>query len=360
MSSKVHFLKSEDISAENLKHLFDRLSVAFLKKNELAAIKIHFGEIGNNAYLKPTIVKPLIDRILKTDVRAFLTDANTIYKGSRSDSVSHLNTAYSHGYTPEKMGIPVIIADGLAGKDQIRVDVGLKHFKDVKISSAAVQADSMIVLTHFKGHELTGFGGALKNVGMGLGSRSGKQMMHSDVKPKPDRQKCTGCGECVKWCPTAAIKLIDKKAVIDHGKCLGCGECVASCDYGAIEISWAGTPDSVQEKIVEYFYGVWKDKKRKMAFFNFIIDVSPNCDCYAWNDPPIVKDVGVLASFDPVAIDQASVDLVNRSEWHQDSSYKSTDKDKFRSIYPGINWEVQLKYAEKVGLGSRKYDLIVP
>ncbi|MFC1559558.1 DUF362 domain-containing protein [Candidatus Margulisiibacteriota bacterium] len=358
MSSKVYFLKAKDISNDGLKKLFTELDIPFLNKGELVAVKTHFGEAGNKAYLKPEMIKPIIDMIKGKDVRAFLTDANTIYKGSRSDSVSHLNTAYAHGYTQEKMGVPVIIADGLTGKESVEIKVGLKHLKEVKLAAAAVHADSMIVLTHFKGHELTGFGGSLKNVGMGLGTRAGKQIMHSDVKPNVDQEKCTGCGTCVKWCPTDAIKLVNEKAIIDQKKCIGCGECVASCNYDAIAISWAGAPDSIQEKIAEYFYGIWKDKKGKMAYFNYVIEVSPNCDCYDWNDPPIVQDIGVLASFDPVAIDQAGADLVNDSPWDKNSKFKSDRPDKFKSIYPSIDWSVQLKHAEKIGLGSREYQLI--
>jgi len=141
--------------------------------------------------------------------------------------------------------------------------------------------------------------------------------------------------------------MINNKAVIDLSKCIGCGECIASCNFGAIAISWAGTPDSVQEKMVEYFYGVWKDKKDRMVFFNFLTDISPNCDCYGHNDPPVTPDIGLLASLDPVAIDQASVDLVN----------KKTGSDKFREIYPDIDWSVQLSYAESLGIGTRQYEL---
>jgi hypothetical protein len=342
MKAKVFFSKKRDISK-----LFDQLKISFIKENSLLALKIHFGEIGNSAYLKPANVKPLIDKIRKFKALPFLTDANTLYKGTRSDAVNHMLTAYKHGYGFQDMGVPVIIADGLTGKESIQVSVNLKHFKEVKIAAAACHADSMIVLTHFKGHELTGFGGSLKNVGMGLGSRAGKQMMHADVQPAVNKEKCTACGCCVKWCPTSAITMIGNKAEIDRSKCIGCGECVASCNFGAIAISYAGSPASVQEKIVEYFYGVWKDKKDKMVFFNFLTDISPNCDCYGWNDPPVTQDIGLLASCDPVAIDQASVDMVN----------KKCGSDKFRDIYPDIDWSVQLSYAESLGIGTRNYEL---
>jgi hypothetical protein len=343
MKPEVLFSKKKDASK-----LFDALKINFIKENSFVALKIHFGEIGNTAYLKPENVRPLIDKVRAFKALPFLTDANTLYKGTRSDAVNHLLTAYKHGYDFKDIGVPVIIADGLTGKESIQVPVNLKHFKEVKIAASACHADSIIVLTHFKGHELTGFGGSLKNVGMGLGSRAGKQMMHADVRPEVNKEKCTACGCCIKWCPTSAIKLMHKKAEIDKSKCIGCGECIASCNFGAIAISWAGSPASVQEKMVEYFYGVWKDKKDKMVFFNFLTDISPNCDCYGWNDPPIAPDIGLLASYDPVAIDQASVDLVND---------RSGSKDKFREIYPDVDWSSQLSYAESIGIGRRNYEL---
>ncbi len=341
--AEVFFSRQKDI----LK-LYEALKIDFIKENSFVALKIHFGEIGNNAYLKSENVKPLIDRVRSLKALPFLTDANTLYKGTRSDAVNHMLTAYKHGYDFKDIGVPVIIADGLTGKESVQVGVNLKHFKEVKIAAAAFHAESLIVLTHFKGHELTGFGGALKNMGMGLGSRAGKQMMHADVRPDINKEKCTACGCCIRWCPTSAIRMENNKAVIDKSKCIGCGECIASCKYGAVAISWTGSSSSVQEKMAEYFYGVWKDKKDKMVFFSFLTDVTPNCDCYAFNDPPVVPDIGLLASYDPVAIDQASVDLVNK---------KSGSKDKFREIYPDIDWSVQLSYAESLGIGARNYKL---
>jgi len=345
MPSKV--LYSKEI---NVAKVFDALDIKFLEPFSLVAVKMHFGEMGNKAYLKPSNVIPVIEKIKEKKAVPFLTDANTLYKGTRANAPGHLTTALAHGYDPKSVGAPVIIADGLTGKEHVPVKVDLKHFKEVKIAAAAYHADSMIVLTHYKGHELTGFGGSLKNVGMGLGSRAGKQMMHSDVKPRVNEEKCTRCGCCVRWCPTEAITMLSgKKSSIDLSKCIGCGECVASCNFNAIEVSWAGSPSSVQEKIVEYFYGVWKDKKDKIIFFNFAIDISPNCDCYAWNEPPICPDIGLLASYDPVALDAACTDLVNSA---------SGSKDKWREIYPDIDWSVQLSYAEHLGIGKRNYKLV--
>jgi hypothetical protein len=328
--------------------LYDALKVDFIKENSFVAIKIHFGEMGNTAYLKPERVKPLIDKIRSLKALAFLTDANTLYKGTRADAVNHMQTAAKHGYDLNTIGVPVMIADGLTGKDYFKVKVDLKHFKEVKIASAAYNAESIVVLTHFKGHELAGFGGSLKNVGMGLGARSGKQEMHADIKPQVNKEKCTSCGNCVKWCPVNAIELVEKKAVIDPKLCIGCGECVVSCNFGAIAVNWGGDPVPFQEKMVEYFYGVWKDKKDKMIFFNFLTDITPNCDCYGFNDPPLIPDIGLLASRDPVALDQASVDMVNSP---------AGSKDKFKEAHPDIDWSTQLSYAETIGIGRREYEL---
>ena len=341
--SQVLFSRKMDIIG-----LYDALKVDFIKENSLVALKIHFGEIGNTAYIKPDKIKPLIEKILSLKALPFLTDANTLYKGTRGDAVNHLTTAHKHGYDISNLNVPVIIADGLTGKDYVKVDVNLKHFKDVKIGAAAYHAESIVVLTHFKGHELMGFGGSLKNIGMGLGARSGKQMMHANIKPEVNKDKCTGCGDCVKWCPTNAIELVNRKAVIDLKKCIGCGECVATCNFSAIAIDWGGEPDKAQERMVEYFYGVWKDKKEKMIYFNYLTDISPQCDCYGFTDPPIAPNIGLLASYDPVAIDQASVDLVNSA---------SGSKDKFREVHPDIDWSTQLSYAGTLGIGRREYEL---
>ncbi len=341
--SKVYFLKIENSSPESLSILFEKAGFnEVIKANNIVAIKVHFGEMGNEAYLRPNFVEPISDKIIALGGKPFLTDSNTMYKGTRANAVDHINTALAHGYC----FAPVIIADGLHGKEYEKVKIDGKHFKEVNIGAIVAQADAMVVMTHFKGHEVAGFGGAIKNVGMGLGSRSGKQQMHADVSPQPDHLICTGCGLCVKWCPTDAISLIKKKAVIDSSKCTGCAECVVTCRFDAIKISWNGSPNSVQEKMAEYTLGAVKGKR--VAYFNIINNVSPNCDCYGFNEPPIVEDIGVLASFDPVAIDQASLDLVN----------KAAGKDIIKQTHPEIDATSQLSHGEAIGLGSRKYELI--
>jgi uncharacterized Fe-S center protein len=330
-----------------------------IKPKDLVAIKLHFGERGNLAYVQPQYVRRVVEQVKKRGGHPFLTDANTLYVGSRSNAVNHLETAIENGFDYSVVSAPLVIADGLNGKDYVSVPVNLKHFKEVKIGSAAVHADVLLAITHFKGHEATGFGGTLKNLGMGLGSRSGKQQQHSDLLPTVKPEKCISCGKCTQWCPADAICL-DGKAQIKENVCLGCGECTVTCPQKAISINWKTEQDVIQEKIVEYTAGVLKGKQDKVGFITFVTNVSPLCDCYGWNDAPIVGDIGILASKDPIAIDQAAVDLVNQAQGNPHSELGSccNEYDKFRVLFPEIDWKVQLEYGEKIGLGHRTYKLI--
>jgi len=348
--SKVFFSKS----AEGLEDLFRAAEInKIIQPDDLVALKIHFGERGNQAYIKSARVKPIVKLVKDLNGRPFWTDTNTLYKGSRHEALAHLQTADDHGYSLEKTGASVIIADGLEGRNSQKVPVNGKYFKEVLLGSLVLEADTLIALTHFKGHEVVGFGGAIKNISMGLASRAGKQQMHADLKPVVNKNKCTSCGRCVKWCPENTIALgSDKKASINLDRCLGCAECVAACRFGAIAINWSGEPDSVQGKMAEYALGVKNYFKEKIVFLNFLTDISPNCDCYPHNDPPIVPDIGLLASYDPVALDQASVDLVNQS------GGRISGQDKFKTLWPEVDWEIQLQYGAELGLGDRKYDLI--
>ncbi len=326
---------------------------------DLVAIKMHFGERGNLAYVRPQYVRRVVEMIKKKEGKPFLTDANTLYVGSRTNAVDHLQTAIENGFDFSVVGAPLVIADGLNGKDYASVPVNLKHFKEVKIGSAAVQADALIAITHFKGHEATGFGGTLKNLGMGLGSRAGKQQQHSDLLPQVQEEKCKACGKCAKWCPVQAIT-VEGKAQINYNLCIGCGECTVTCQYKAIAINWKTEQNMIQEKIAEYTAGVLQGKEGKTGFITFVMDVSPLCDCCGWNDVPIVGDIGILASKDPIAIDQAAVDLVNQAHGNPQSELgsKHGENDKFRALFPGVDWNVQLAYGEEIGLGSRQYTLI--
>jgi len=326
------------------------------------AIKLHFGEPGNLGYIRPQFVRRIVDRIKAQGGKPYLTDANTLYVGSRANAVDHLQTAIENGFDYAVVNAPLVIADGLTGKDYLTVTVPGRHCHEVKIGAGIFHAQAMVVMSHFKGHELTGFGGAIKNLGMGSGSRSGKQTMHSDVRPKVSVDLCTACESCIAWCPTHAISLSEEtnKAEIDLETCIGCGECTVTCPVQAIKIRWKTTPQSIQEKIVEYALGVVKNKPGKMLYINFLTNISPDCDCFGWNDTPLVPDIGILVSTDPVAIDQASVDLVLRQPRLAGTAAaeRPQEPDHFLAVHPGMDWRHQLIFGEEIGLGSRSYSLI--
>ncbi len=367
MPHPVYFLDLKTSFKENrlqrIGRLLDRVpfSKPLVKKN-LVAVKLHFGEKGNTAYVKPIYVRPITDKIRDWGGKPFLTDANTLYVGTRSDSVSHLQTALENGFSFTTVGAPLVIADGIKGQSAVRVSIHQKHFAAVSIASDIVEADALVSVAHFKGHELSGFGGTIKNLGMGCASREGKLSQHSNTSPKITRKKCLGCGECISHCAQQAIALQEKKAMVNPEKCIGCGECILLCPQEAIRIRWNPSITVFQEQLVESTLGVLKGKEGRAVFLNFLTDISPACDCYDHSDRPIVRDIGILASTDPVAIDQASVDLVNNEPGNKDSAltknYKSGE-DKFRGVYPKIDWEVQLRYAEEIGLGTRKYELVI-
>jgi len=333
----------------------------FAKKispGDKVAVKLHFGEEGNTAFLPPMYARVAVEEIKKAGGKPFLIDANTLYKGTRSNAVDHLETAIKNGFSYATVGAPVIIGDGLIGKDYVSEEVNGRHFKKVKIAAAFHHADAVVNLTHFTGHELFGFGGALKGIGMGCAAPSGKQEMHSDVLPTVLEDKCTMCGKCYQWCPVDAIAWeAGTKAVILEEKCIGCGECAVSCNFGAIAVNWKTDPAVTLEKTAEYVAGALANKKGKALFFSFLINVSPDCDCYDFNDPPFVPDVGILVSTDPVAIDQAGADLVNSAQGLSGTKLEDVAaKDKLHAV-TGIRWQPILEHAVTLGLGNREYEL---
>jgi hypothetical protein len=366
MASPVYFVDLKTSLKENrlqrISQLLDKVPFSrSLAKNNLVAIKIHFGEKGNTAYVRPIYLRPITDKVRAWGGKPFVTDANTLYVGTRAESVSHLQTALENGFSYDTVGAPLIIADGLKGKSAIKVTIKKKNFKSVSIAADIVDADAFISVAHFKGHELAGFGGTIKNVGMGCASREGKLSQHSNIAPKVARKKCIGCGECVSHCAQSAIVLEDEKSMINPETCVGCGECILTCPQGAIQIQWNESIPIFQQKMVEHMAGVLNGKEGRSLFLNFLTDISPACDCYGHADRPIVRDIGILASTDPVAIDQASADLVNREPGNRDSALTknfAAGEDKFRGVYPQIDWEIQLAYAEEIGLGTREYQLI--
>ena len=358
------------IRTERKKSLIDRAVLALkragvadiIAPGDKVAIKVHFGERGNTSFVSPIYVREVVRLVKELGGTPFLTDANTLYKGMRDNAADHIVCALENGFSYATVGAPIVIADGLNGHEGTDVPVaGAKHCSTVRIGSAAVEADAMIVISHVKGHGEAGFGGAIKNVGMGLGTRSAKQRMHSDVKPQVKPDACTLCGRCAQWCPVPCIDLTGTptgKAYIDSERCIGCGECVAACSYGAIAISWAGDPSSLQEKMAEHAAGALAAKNGKVAYLSFLTNISPECDCWSFSDAPIVPDIGVLASRDIVAIDQASYDMVTQAVGilHTRGEGLDSGVDKFHAMH-GVDGQIAMRYAEQLGLGTRRYEV---
>lgn len=366
MTSKVYFIDFRATMQNNmmakLKNLMDTAGLPkVIGERDLTAVKIHFGEMGNAAFIRPIYLRRIVSAIKEAGGVPYLTDANTLYAGTRSDAPHHLTTAIQNGFAYAVVEAPLVIADGLRGKSEILIEVKGKHFENVHIGKEIVEADAFISVAHFKGHEMAGFGGAIKNTGMGSASRKGKLAMHSTVSPQVNAENCIGCEECVDHCSQNALSVENELAVINEQACIGCGECILICPNSAIEIKWDQEIPSFLEGMVEYTAGVLKGKEGKSLFINFINDVSPACDCYPSNDAPIVKNIGITASTDPVAVDQASVDMVNAEPalaGTQLTEQTQPGGDKFKGLYPNVDWPIQLAYAEKLGLGTRKYELI--
>lgn len=363
--SKVYFTDMHVTMKENLQQKLSRLiktagisQIDFEKK--YAAIKIHFGEPGNLAYLRPNYAKTVVDIVKELGGKPFLTDCNTLYVGGRKNALDHLDSAYVNGFSPFSTGCHVLIGDGLKGTDEVLVPVkGGEYVKKAKIGQAIMDADILISLNHFKGHELTGFGGAIKNIGMGCGSRAGKMEMHSSGKPHVSHDKCVGCGMCTKICAHNAITLTEHKASINHENCVGCGRCIGICPMDAILPASDESNEILNKKMAEYTWAVLQG--RPHFHISLVIDVSPFCDCHAENDVPIVPNIGMFASFDPVALDVACADAVNRQPVMAGSILEKSARehhDHFTDVSPNTDWKVAIDHALKMGLGSNEYELI--
>lgn len=367
MASKVYFADLRADYHENLQQKLTRLmktagmgDIDF--DGKYVAIKMHFGEPGNLAFLRPNWARTVADFVKERGGKPFLTDCNTLYIGGRKNALDHLESAYVNGFTPYSTGCHIIIADGLKGNDEVAVPVeGGEYVKEAKIGRAVMDADVFISLTHFKGHEEAGFGGALKNIGMGCGSRAGKMEQHNAGKPHVAQDHCVGCGACTRICAHNGVTVTDRKATIDHSRCVGCGRCIAVCPRDAIRVNWDETVTNLNRKIAEYAQAVVDG--RPCFHISLVIDVSPNCDCRSENDMPIVPNVGMFASFDPVALDMACVDAVNAQTPLRGSAADGGEEhvhahDHFQRIHPDTDWRSCLEHGEKIGIGVRDYELI--
>ena len=361
--AKVYFTDMRTTFEENLPQKLTRLlktagigQIDF--RGKFVAIKIHFGELGNLAFLRPNYAKAVADLVKQLGGRPFLTDCNTLYVGHRKNALDHLDTAYENGFSPLSTGCQILIADGLKGTDEVLVPIQGEYVREAKIGRAVMDADIVISLNHFKGHEEAGIGGALKNLGMGCGSRAGKMEMHSSGKPRVEEEKCIHCGACAKNCAHGAISVPEKKARIDHGKCVGCGRCIGVCPADAVKPANDEAAEILSRKITEYALAVVQG--RPHFHVSLAIDISPYCDCHAENDAPIVPDVGMFASFDPVAIDQACADLVNAQPALPNSilAERQPDGDHFHTVHPITSWREAVTHGEKLGLGTSQYELI--
>ncbi len=359
--SKVYFTTFRTTLQENLQQKLMRLMLTAGMdridfENKYVAVKLHFGEPGNLAYLRPNYAKTVVDLIKQLGGKPFLTDCNTLYVGGRKNALDHLESAYQNGFNPYNIGCHLLIADGLKGTDDVEVPVDGEYVKNAKIGRALMDADIIISLTHFKGHEMAGFGGAIKNIGMGGGSRAGKMEMHSAGKPIVYTDKCIGCGACAKACAHGAPILENRKMHIDLDKCLGCGRCIGACPVDAIDAANDESATVLNYKMVEYTKAIVQN--RPQFHISLVCDVSPLCDCYGVNNVPVIGDIGMFASFDPVAIDLACAEACNKMPRAEGYDYAEGDQDLFHALHTVTDWRAQISHGVKLGLGTDEYELI--
>ena len=365
MKSKVYFIDfrsrtDEDNKINKVKKLFEAAKFdSLMNEDELVAVKLHFGEEGNDSYLSPVLIRQVVDKILAEGASPFITDTNTLYYGSRHNSPDHIKTAILHGFDFAVAGAPLIIADGLKGENWLSIEIKQKHFDKVKIAGDIESADCMLVMSHFKGHEMAGFGGAIKNLAMGCAAAPGKIEQHECVKPIM-MEGCKSCGSCIESCPENAIYLSEKGSEMDYDRCIACNNCIFACPESIIKLN-SNKMNEFIEKMTEYALGAVQSKKGKVGYMNFLMDITPDCDCLPWSDSPIVPDIGILISYDPVAIDSASYDLVNMQRGFENSmlhNHHREGEDKFKGVWDMVDGHLQLRYGQEIGLGNLEYELI--
>jgi len=354
VKSKVYFVRAH--SREDAKILSDKAERVFLEtdwtkkigQDDFVALKIHFGEKNNAGHIQAPWINGILRRVRERSERAFLAETSTLYTGSRSNAIDHIRLAWSHGFTPRAVeDVPIVITDGLLGGDFEEVKVRAGSLRSAKIASGIVRADALVCLSHVTGHVLSGVGAAVKNLGMGCAARPGKLEQHAVLHPRVSAKACRNCGICTAFCPAGAIVQAEGHVIIDDAKCIGCGECLVACKTGAVKFRWDEDAPRVQEKMAEYARAVQSLFRGKIAFVNFALKITKDCDCMATRQPSIVDDIGILSSTDPVALDQASIDLV----------IERAGRDVFRKGYD-VDWSAQLRHGEKIGLGRTAHELV--
>ena len=319
-----------------------------IKKKDFVAIKVHVGEKKNTTHIKPALIRQLVDRVKEKGAYPFLTETSTLYKGARENAVKHIMHAHNHGFGIDAVGAPFIMADGLTGNTEIEVDIDGEIHQSVKVAREILAADAMLVVSHPTGHPAAGLGACIKNLGMGLASRMGKMRQHSAMMPEVNTEACQYCQKCLKWCPQEAIVEKDSKAYIIAEKCIGCGECLAVCRFDAVKYDWDAESGYMQRSMAEHAYGIVKDKAGKVMYFNVMIDMTKDCDCFSVEQTKCIPDIGILASTDPVAIDKATLDLT--AQFHGRTLAEMS--------YAHHNALIQVEHAAKIGMGSLDYELI--
>ncbi len=354
MKSRVYFAPLPDgapqsLQVEALRKVYDACGAESLfSEHDFVAVKIHVGEKGNVTHMKPYFIKHLVDRIREKCGYPFLTETSTLYKGERENAVKHLLLAHQNGFGVEEVGAPFIMADGLLGNTECEVEIDGELFKTVKIAGEIVSADSLFAVAHATGHIAVGFGASVKTLGMGLASRKGKLRQHSAMRPEIDRSLCRLCKKCMQWCPQAAVIEEEGKAFIIKDRCIGCGECLAVCRFDAVKFDFAAESGFMQKSMAEHALGAIKNKMKRSCFFNLMVDMTKDCDCFGVAAEKIIPDIGILASFDPVAVDMAALDL----------SAKAHGKTLAEMSYESQNALIQFEHGQKIGLGSMDYELV--
>ena len=353
MKSRVYFAAVENAASsgviqDKLRRLLETSGIlAEVRPRDQVVMKLHFGEEGNTGFIKPEWVRVVAQNVKQAQAVPLMAETNTLYRGQRTNSADHLALAARHGFTQENTGAGIRIPEDRP-ENVAEIPVQQAHIKAAKVIQLFLDADVLVDMSHFKGHLMTGFGGALKNIGMGCASREGKLAQHCDVAPFVHEETCVGCGECVAVCPADAITMDHNKACIHDDPCIGCASCIAACPHEAIDIRWAAGGGTIQEKMVEYAKAVVDTRKGRTVFINFAVKITKECDCLAKDDPRICPDIGLFASGDPVSIDKACYDKV----------VEACGRDIFLEVHPQRDGMKQLLYAAELGLGQLDYELI--